>query len=181
LKPLFSSQGVDVYMVGTPRPIPGGGVDALLVYQDEALRQQVIRFVRGPTPGVTITGGIRRPLDNLKFAILNFACDETVFFPAHGKIVWNGSRKCGVIGIKYYEPKECIVLPENPDVYQMQQLSMAGVVQRRDVMNSMNWLMTLEKKSDLPLYDDPILPDGHALMVKIVQALRAERKGYDNK
>jgi hypothetical protein len=175
IKFAFSSQGIDVYMVAPPPPGIVAGIQVLLVYQDEALRQHVIRFLRGPTEGVTTTEGIRRPLDNLKFADLIFSCDESPLFPAHGPMIWQGSRKCTVQRILYYEPKQCIILPENPDIYEMQRLSMAGVNHREDIINPMNWLFTLEKADNAALYDDPRFPGGHLLLTRILRAIRAER------
>jgi hypothetical protein len=173
----FSFQGIDVYMVAPPPPIVIGDIQVLVVYQDERLRQQVIEFLHGPLPGLTLVsneGSLRR-LNDLKFADLVFACNESPFFPARGKMVWQGSRKCILQRILYYEPKECIVLPEHPDIYQMQQLSMAGVIHRGDAMNPMNWLTTLERVKDVRLYDDSRFPGGHELLMKILQAIRTER------
>jgi hypothetical protein len=171
LKFLFSEQGIDVYSVGVPRPALVDGVRALLIYQDEKVRQKIIQLMRGPTPGILITGGIRRPLDHLKFAVVNFSCNESEFYAGKGV----------VNDIQYYEPKECIILPENTDIYEAQRLSMAGVLQRGDVINQMNWLTGLRAESYVPLDDARRFPDGRAFLRKIVQALIAERRDFDKR
>jgi hypothetical protein len=89
---LYSSKGIDFYSaIFTPTNYfpPAGSsheISLILVYQDEAVRQQMIGSLRAAALAIRTSDGTEPSLDNFKFAVIN-CVDDGKEFLSTGKCV----------------------------------------------------------------------------------------------
>src|SRR5260370_4081221 len=139
---LYSSQGIDFYSVifRFPNYLHVGGnspldVSLILVYQDEAARQQMIDTLRHGAVVVRQSDATPPSLDNLKFAVMHCVDD--------GKGMLSTGR-CVVNDVQYFKPQASIVVPHAKDFSDLSTLAASGARNYRDAINGLNWLAGID-------------------------------------
>ena len=98
---LFSDDGVDVYFATSYRRsyplqwIKENGATAIVIYQNETVRQRVIQRLR-KAGGLPSRVGFPQHLENIKYSMINF-------FGPSGEFVRD---------VEYFEPKPCVTHSE---------------------------------------------------------------------
>jgi hypothetical protein len=152
---LYSSQGIDFYSVifRFPNYLHVGGnspldVSLILVYQDEAARQQMINTLRHGAVVVRQSDATPPSLDNFKFAVMHCVDD--------GKGMLSTGR-CVVNDVQYFKPQACIVVPQAKDFSDLSTLAASGARNYRDAINGLNWLAGIDnvaRMTEEPLHFD---------------------------
>jgi hypothetical protein len=134
---LYSAHGVDFYsVIFKPATAHVGGntpndISLILVYQDEALRQQMIDSLRHSAFVVRKSDATPASLDNFKFAVMH--CMDG------GKELLSAGR-CAVSDIQYFKLQACIVVPQAKSLADLSVLSGSGARNYRDAISGLNWL-----------------------------------------
>jgi len=152
---LYSSQGIDFYSVifRFPNYLHVGGnspldLSLILVYQDEAARQQMIDTLRHGAVVVRQSDATPPSLDYFKFAVMHCVDD--------GKGMLSTGR-CVVNDVQYFKPQACIVVPQARGFSDLSALGASGARNYRDAINGLNWLAGIDnvaRRTDEPLHFD---------------------------
>jgi hypothetical protein len=140
---IYSSRGIDVYGVifnALPNYYPVAGqspnnLSLILVYQDEAARQQIIGTLRTAHLAIRQSDATAPSLDNFKFAVIHCVLGGKEFL---------STGRCVANDIQYYKPQACIVVPEAKEFSDLSVLAASGARNYRDTINSLNWLSGID-------------------------------------
>jgi hypothetical protein len=136
IKYLYSGDGIDFYSAifrftnyNPPVSAPYD-IGMVLVYQDEATRQQIISASRGAV-AIRKSDGTEPSLENFKFVVIRCVNNGKDFL---------SSGKCLANDVRYYKPQACIVVPKAQDFSDLANLAASGARNYRDTINALNWL-----------------------------------------